>query len=174
MEIRTFQERAVRINKTRRWSCLTTAHSRRWTLAWLPTEYIEQSTGHRFPRSHTTRSYNLTVMEINPDYADTSQYIEREKAIFDVLMGILRFPAKPTPQSAFLAAAITFFCEPGKDGYQVGGTLDELWRVVLDIACCIPNDHPGQDSLLQCLSTLRKRGNASIGGDKVRLTPRMA
>ncbi len=83
-------------------------------------------------------------MEINLRFAQYKTFTELGRAIFNVLKSTLQYPAEPQTKALKLADDIKFFHESAHETSDADWV---TWCVVLDIACCIPPDHPWQDSL---------------------------
>lgn len=109
-------------------------------------------------------------MDLSLQYVEdiASGLTDFEGVMFNILKATLRHPASPPAKGKRLASDINFLCT-SQEG-DVDEILWQLWPLLLDIACCIPSDHSWQDSLLQCLNTLRLQDGAILNHDKVKNT----
>lgn len=89
-----------------------------------------------------------------------------ERAILNVLKATLQYPATPRLKAEKLADDISFFCQEEDTGI----ILWSVWFVVIEIAGCIPPDHPWQQCLLQALDILRHRNDTTINKEDVRIS----
>lgn len=105
-------------------------------------------------------------MELSLQYVQDQSFSDLGRAIFDIIKATLQYPAEPQAKAIKLANDVKFFYEAS---HQTTDTVDwETWWVVLDVVCCIPPDHPWQDSLVQSLDILRQRDGSDSNDDPVR------
>ena len=97
-----------------------------------------------------------------------------ERPSFDVLKATLQYPAPPDAKAAKLADDIRFICRSHDDGRVVGPDLMDVWFTVIDVASCVPPDHPWQISLARAVDTLRGLGDTVVEGYKVKERPPLA
>ena len=94
---------------------------------------------------------------------------DHERPLFNILKATLSYPATPEAQGAKLAEDIRFVCAARDDGCDVGAILMQLWHQVIDIASCVPPNHPWQISLALAVVTLQGREDSVVENDEVRL-----
>ena len=107
-------------------------------------------------------------MDFSLRSAKVIEYQDSERAIFNVLKATLQFPAKQQAKSAKLAEDFIFFCRSQEGSPSIDEILWEVWAVVIDIAQCIPPEHPWQSSLVQSLESLRERDDTILENGEVR------
>lgn len=86
-----------------------------------------------------------------------------ERAVLNVLKGVLDYPATSEARAAKIADSIVFFCTTDLDADQeIGGVFLALWDVILELVTVIPPGHDWQQTLALTLNTVRQReGTAS-------------
>ncbi|KAI1409448.1 hypothetical protein F5Y13DRAFT_181956 [Hypoxylon sp. FL1857] len=99
-------------------------------------------------------------MEISLDCAEEVDFTALERAIFNVLKATLQYPGNPHAKTEKLANDIIFFCESSLEAVNVSEVLWDTWSVIVEIIFCVPPDHPWQDCIIGCLSSLRNRDDA--------------
>lgn len=98
------------------------------------------------------------VCEISLDFATENHCRYPGRPILKVLEATLRYPSTSKAKSAKLANDIVFFGVSAEESFPADGDIFwSIWWVVIDIARCVPEDHPWQDILVQALDTLRQR-----------------
>ncbi|XXH00800.1 hypothetical protein Hte_007151 [Hypoxylon texense] len=103
-------------------------------------------------------------MDINLQYAYDQTLSDLGRAVFNVLKATLQYPAEPQAKAMKLADDIKFFDKSSDENTDADWV---TWLVVLDIACCIPPDHPWQNSLVQSLDALRQRDESTPTSDSL-------
>lgn len=138
-----------------------------------------EATSHSVEAAKTSRDEGedstdseATVKSVHDTHRDENrvslQYVEdrhaqdHDRPIFQMLKATLQYPTSPSMKGFKLANDIVFFSTSNeKVGPPGGGSNKEIfwdiWRVIIDIARCIPEGHPWQDALLGALNRLRQR-----------------
>ena len=106
-------------------------------------------------------------MDISFQSVNVIEYQDSERAIFNVLKATLQFPASQQAKSAKLTEDFIFICRSQEESPSIDAILWEVWAVVIDIAQCIPPDHPWQNSLVQSLESLRERDDTVLENGRV-------
>ncbi|KAI0006249.1 hypothetical protein F4779DRAFT_597146 [Xylariaceae sp. FL0662B] len=87
------------------------------------------------------------------------------RVIFNLLKATLQYPtANPRLTAAKLADDINFICQAEDRPGGIPNVILWVWSEVIDLATCIPPDHPWQDALVQAVENLRQREGAVPGG----------
>ena len=100
-------------------------------------------------------------------HVEDDNLTDSERPMFNVLKATLQYPANSVVKGTKLTNDINFFCSSQEDGVNVDATLWEIWRLILDIASCIPHSHAWHDSLVQSLQSLRRQAGAIPKHDEV-------
>lgn len=102
-------------------------------------------------------------MGIHLPRSEDLDHDEFERPMYNLLRATLQYPADTELVAAKLAEDIKFICqaEDQKDG--VKGSIFFIWTIVIDIARCVPPDHPWQDCLVRAIDNLRQREGAVPG-----------
>ena len=100
-------------------------------------------------------------MDVNLQFVE-ADLLDHERPIYNVLKATLEYPADPGAKASKLADDIRFISGWRNEANHADCVLWQLWRLVLNIASCIPADHPWQHSLIQALDTLQKRDDSVI------------
>ncbi|KAL2755758.1 hypothetical protein ACRALDRAFT_1076755 [Sodiomyces alcalophilus JCM 7366] len=102
---------------------------------------------------------NISLQPIEDELAKWGASADGQLAILNVFKATLQYPTTPELKAEKIADDISFFCRTNKPGI----VLWPVWFAVIDIAGCIPPDHPWQHSLVQALDNLRHRGGSVLG-----------
>lgn len=92
---------------------------------------------------------------------------DHERPMYNVLRATLEFPADPEAKASKLADDIRFMSGWKNESSHADCVLWQLWRLILNIAKCIPVGHPWQHSLIQALDILQRRDDSVIEHDEV-------
>lgn len=105
-------------------------------------------------------------MDVNLQFVE-SDLADYERPMYKVLKATLEYPADPEAKALKLADDIRFVTGWKDDVDDASCVLWQLWSLVLNIAKCIPPDHPWQQSLILALDTLQRRDDSVIEHDEV-------
>ncbi|KAI1750625.1 hypothetical protein F4782DRAFT_532314 [Xylaria castorea] len=89
---------------------------------------------------------------------EAQELTELEKPVFDVLKASLYYPTTDNVLANRLADDIVFFCQSAEVEDEYEAILTAVWRLSFNMICCIPSDHPWQDSWVNAIKELKGRG----------------
>lgn len=128
------------------------------------------------PSLMSSEGIDLNDSEVSLQHAESIHCEDFNRPILKILKATLQYRASPELKSIKLADDINFLCTsadacgaPGRPGNN--NILWIIWMIVLDLARCIPADHPWQDSLVLALDRLRRQQgdiHGDLGNDNVR------
>jgi hypothetical protein len=90
-----------------------------------------------------------------------------QKAIFNVVRGILLYPASIEAKAQKLADSLIFFCEGANPDLDVSDIFNALWGWLIPIASDLPPGHEWHQALIIALQKVREREVASSAKIKV-------
>ncbi|KAI1085365.1 hypothetical protein F5B20DRAFT_518050 [Whalleya microplaca] len=106
-------------------------------------------------------------MEVNLQSVEDQDLLDTERAIFNLLKASLQYPADAKLIAAKVTDDINFICRAEDRSGGDANIMWYVWSVIIEIARCVPSDHPWQDCLAQAVDGLRRQEGAvpSMEGD---------
>lgn len=99
---------------------------------------------------------------------DNLEFPPIERAILNMLRGVLEYPAPLEARASKIASDILFCCTEKDSDIHVSFALLSTWEVLLELVSCVPHDHEWHQCLVQALATIRKREGTADEEDPVR------
>ncbi|KAI1116736.1 hypothetical protein F5Y14DRAFT_406422 [Nemania sp. NC0429] len=96
-------------------------------------------------------------MEMDLPSSEDLEHDAFERPMYNLLRATLQYPADTESLAAKLAEDIVFICQAEAQKEGVKGFLFFIWTIIIDIARCVPPDHPWQDCLVRAIHHLRQR-----------------
>jgi hypothetical protein len=94
-------------------------------------------------------------------------YRRNQRAIFNMLRGVLEYPASIEARAAKIASDSLFLVNDAEPDTATGAAFLHLWDVVLSMVTQIPAGHDWQQTLVLALDTIRQREGAARGESPV-------